>query len=168
MLRTASLAAAAAFFTLPALACDGFAVHDPYAIAATAMSQSGAAFMTFQNAGTADCRVVAVRSDIAQRTELHTHIASAEGVMRMVRIEGGIAVPAGSEHELARGADHVMFLGLTRPMAQGEVIQITLEFEDGSEYAFEAPVDLQRMMGGAQMQGQGQMQGHGQGHGPSN
>lgn len=166
MFRTFSLAAVAAVAAMPALACDGFSVDDAFARTSTMMSQSGAAFMVMHNGGTADCRVVGARSDISERTELHTHIADANGVMRMVEVEEGFPVAAGGEHALARGGDHVMFMGLNRPMEQGSTIHLTLVFEDGSEYALDVPVDNERMpMQGMQ---QGAMQGQGMMHGQNN
>lgn len=157
MIRMFSLAAAAALLSTPALACEGFEIQDPYARASTSMSTSGAAFMLMVNAGPVDCHVTGVRSDAAQRTELHTHIASDDGIMRMVHVEEGFIVPAGGHLALQRGAEHVMFMGLNAPFEQGNILNVTLEFEDGSEYQFEVPVDLERMPG--QMQMQMQMQG---------
>ncbi len=157
MFRTLSLAAAAALVSLPALACEGVTVSDPFARASTIMAQSGAAFMILTNTGSEDCRVVGARSDISNRVELHTHLEDDQGVMRMVEIEGGFVVPAGGEYLLERGGDHVMFLGLNRPMAQGDTISVTLVFEDGGEFEFEVPVDMERM--GAH--GHGHSHGHG-------
>jgi periplasmic copper chaperone A len=162
MIRTLSLAAVAATFAMPALACEGFSVHDPYARASTMMSVSGAAFMVMRNEGPADCHVTGVHSDASQRTELHTHIQDDNGVMRMVHVEEGFIVPAGGELHLRRGAEHVMFLGLTDPMEQGDIVTVTFEFEDGSEYSTQIPVDLERMPGQGMQHGQmqGQMQGN--------
>ena len=160
MFRTVSLAAAAAIFALPALACDGFKAHDPYARASHMHAQAGAAFMILHNRGDSDCRVVEARSDVAQRVELHTHIEDDQGVMRMVEVEGGFPLPAGGEHGLVRGGDHVMFLGLNRPLQQGDTVALTLVFEDGAEVALEVPVDNER-----QPMGHGHSHGHGHGHG---
>lgn len=117
------------------------------------MSTSGAAFMMMVNNGDTDCHVTGVRSEAAARTELHTHIASDDGVMRMVHVEEGFIVPAGGHLALQRGAEHVMFMGLTAPFEQGNLLSVTLEFADGSEYDVEIPVDLERMP-------EMQMQGH--------
>ncbi len=155
MLRILSLAAAAAVLTTPALACDGFEVRDPYARASTSMSTSGAAFMMMVNTGAADCHVTGVRSGAAQRTELHTHIQDENSVMRMVHVEEGFVVPAGGHLALQRGAEHVMFMGLTAPFEQGNTFNVTFDFADGTEYTFEVPVDLERMPGQMQMPMQG-------------
>lgn len=162
MIRLLSTAAVAALFALPAFACDGFGVDDPYARASTAMSTSGAAFMVLHNHGSADCRVVAARTPAAQRAELHTHIADANGVMRMREVEDGFFIPAGGEVVLQRGGLHVMLMGLTGPMNQDETFPLTLIFEDGSEFELTVPVD------NARMPMQGQMGGHGAMHGQNN
>ena len=156
MFRTLPLAAAAVLFTLPALACDGFEAHDAYARASHMQAQAGAAFMILHNHGDTDCRIVGARSDVARRVELHTHIEDDQGVMRMVEIEGGFPLPAGGEHGLVRGGDHVMFMGLNRSLEQGDTVALTLIFEDGTEVELEVPVDNER-----------QPMGHGHSHGHS-
>lgn len=163
MIRTLSLAAFGATLALPAFACEGFEAHDAYARSSTMMSQSGAAFMVIHNHGTTDCHITGARSDISERTELHTHIADSNGVMRMVHVEEGFPLPAGGEVLLERGGNHVMFLGLNRPMEQGSTVAVTIMFADGSETTIEVPVDNQRQPGG---HGHDDHSGHGQmGHG---
>ena len=135
----------AALFTLPAFACDGLQIEDAFARASSGMAQSGAAFMQINNAGAADCRIIAARSDIAERVELHTHIEDQNGVMRMVEVEEGFAIPAGGAYMLERGGDHLMFLGLTRAMGQGDEVDVTLIFEGGEEMDITIQVDLERM-----------------------
>ncbi len=142
---TLLVAAATLSFASPALACSHLiTVEDPFARSSTAMAVSGAAFMTLINNGSEDDRLIAASSDIAKRIELHTHIESAEGVMRMVHVEEGFVIPAGGSHALARGGDHVMFMGLTKPLAQGDMISLTLTFEQAGDVMVEVPVDLIR------------------------
>ena len=144
MTRMIALAATAALLATPALACDDLAVQDAYARASTPMSTSGAAFMRLVNSGDAECHITGVRSDAARRTEMHTHIQDDNGVMRMRQLEDGFRVPAGGAHALQRGGDHVMFMGLNAPFVQGNMLNVVFVFEDGSEHAFEVPVDLHR------------------------
>ncbi|MGC9418073.1 MAG: copper chaperone PCu(A)C [Rhodovulum sp.] len=141
---------------LPALAGD-IAVQDPYARASTMMSKSGAAFMTLVNTGTEDDRLVAAASDVAAKVELHTHVAAEGGVMKMVEVEEGFPIPAGGTRDLKRGGDHVMFLGLTRPLQQGDTVTVTLTFEKAGDMTVVIPVDLTRapMGGGMQMKKMG-------------
>jgi len=161
MFRTLSLATLAAALPLSALACEGFEVHDAYARAPSAMAQSGAAFMVIHNHGTADCHIAAARSDVAARTELHTHAEDAQGVMRMIHVEEGFELPADGEIVLERGGHHVMFLGLNRRLADGDMIAVTFVFADGAEHMVEVVVDNQRQPA---MQGHMHGHSHGQGH----
>ncbi len=157
-------AAVAASFALPAFAQD-IHVTDPYARAAHGMAQSGAAFMTILNQGDTDRRIIAVRSDAAQRVELHTHIEDDQGVMRMVEVEEGFLIPAQGEFALARGGDHIMFLGLTQPFVQGEEIAVTLVFEEGDDVEITIPVDMERAADHSHSHGHSH--GHDHGHGRS-
>lgn len=136
-------AVAAAAFAMPVFAGDVM-VHDPYARASTKMSTSGAAFMVLMNNGSEDDRLVSASSDVAERVELHTHKEDANGVMKMMEVEEGFPVPAGGEHALARGGDHVMFLGLTQSLSQDDMISVTLTFEKAGDIVVEIPVDLER------------------------
>jgi len=144
MFRILTAASVAALLAMPALACDGFEAHDAYARTSTAMSQSGAAFMVLHNHGATDCHVTGARSDVSMRTELHTHAEDAQGVMRMIHVEEGFVLPADGELVLERGGHHVMFMGLNRTLAQGDVVTVTLLFADGAEHTIEVPVDLER------------------------
>lgn len=142
MTRSILLALGMIAFAAPALA--EIAVRDAYARASMPGAPTGAVFMVIENAGTSDDRLVGVRSDVAARAELHTHRMESNGVMRMVAVEDGFVVPAGGSHTLARGGDHVMLLGLSRSLAQGDTIALTLEFEDAGAIVVDVPVDLAR------------------------
>ncbi|WP_126979380.1 copper chaperone PCu(A)C [Frigidibacter oleivorans] len=156
----ALLTAAAVAAALPAAAHDGVAVRDAYARSSGAMAKTAAAFMVIENHSDQPDRLISATSDVAERVELHTHKASADGVMQMLKIEDGIAIAPHGEHALARGGDHVMFLGLTRPLAQGDMVEVTLSFERAGEVTVELPVDLNR----ADAPAMGAMD-HGAGHG---
>lgn len=134
-------------FTLAATTAlaDGITVEDPYARSSSMSATSGAAFMVLHNDTDQDDTLIAARADgIAEKIELHTHIEDENGVMRMREVEGGIGVPAHGMTHLQRGGLHVMFLGLTDPMEQGESFPLTLVFEHAGEVEITVPVDLER------------------------
>ncbi|MEX0283746.1 MAG: copper chaperone PCu(A)C [Paracoccaceae bacterium] len=143
---------AAALLAVPALAGD-IMIHDSYARSSGPNAKAGAAFMTLMNHGDTDDRLIAVRTDAAARAELHTHKENDQGVMQMRHVEDGFAIPAGGEHALSRGGDHVMLMGLTGPLEQGGTVTLTLVFETAGEMTVEVPVDLKR-----------KAKGHGHGH----
>ena len=136
--------AALLLLTGAAQAADAISVSDPYLLTSRPGAPSGAAFMVLtNNADTAD-RLTGVASDAAARVELHSNSEDANGVMQMLPIEDGIAIPAGGSHALERGGDHVMFMGLTDAVEQGDTITMTLTFEQAGEIIIEVPVDLTR------------------------
>lgn len=134
---------------VPVLAGEtpGITIDDPYARASTAASTSGAAFMTIMNNGQTDDRLVGASTGAADRAELHTHLEDSNGVMKMMHVENGFAVPAGEMHRLRRGGDHIMLMGLNRPLIHGDVISIVLTFEQAGDVRVDVPVDLERKPG---------------------
>lgn len=136
-----SLAAAAVLLTAltacasPAGSGD-LTMTDPWAKAAD--SGMTAAFGTLVNDTDQDITIVAASSDVA-RMELH-EMAMSDGEMVMRPKEGGIVVPAGEEHELAPGGDHIMFMDLTEPLEPGDEVAVTLEADDGTQWTITVPV----------------------------
>ena len=162
----ASLAALPLLAPSLALAHDGVHVHDPVAIISPA-GTTGAAFMRIDNMAATDDRLIAAAAEIAQRVELHTHVEDSEGVMRMIEVEEGFPIPSGGERLLERGGDHVMFLGLTRPLAEGEVITLTLTFEQEGEVIVEVPVGAPMPASHGHDHSHDHDHGHDHGHGQS-
>lgn len=157
----AALAAAAvcAALALPA-AAETITIRDAYARASSPVARSGAVFMVIVNAGATADRLVIASAPVAERTELHTHLSDADGVMRMVEVEDGFAIPAGGRHALVRGGDHVMLLGLTETLEQGAAFPLTLGFEGAGEITVTVTVDNARLP-----EAHGGHDGHGGGHG---
>ncbi|MEM6939369.1 MAG: copper chaperone PCu(A)C [Pseudomonadota bacterium] len=134
---------AASLLATPLIAGD-IMVKDAYARSSTPSSVTGAAFLTLMNHSDADDRLLAASSSVAKRVELHTHQEDANGVMKMVEVKEGFALPAGGMHTLKRGGDHIMFMGLTEPLVQGDKIAVTLTFETAGDVEITIPVDLER------------------------
>lgn len=140
-LRAPLAAALLATFALPAMA--DIEIHDAYARSATKISKTGAAFFHIMNTGEAD-QLVGVSSTAAPRVELHTHKDMGEGVLKMMHVEEGFAVPAEGMHALERGGDHVMFMGLPKGFEDGETVSIVLHFEKAGDVPVEITVDNER------------------------
>ncbi|HSF65540.1 MAG TPA: copper chaperone PCu(A)C [Paracoccaceae bacterium] len=156
---------AVALLAVPAAAQshDGMHVTDAYARVSGPSAQSGAVFLMLENHGTAEDRLIGVASDVAARVEMHTHTQDANGVMQMREVPEGFAIAAGGTHALARGGDHIMLLGLTRPLNQGDSFPLTLTFQRGEVITLDVTVDAQRP---APAMGHGA--GHMHGAAPSN
>ena len=119
-------------------------VSDSYARSNGPLAKAGAAYMKIMNYSEQNDRLLRVYSDIAKKTELHTHLESDNGVMKMVRIDNGIEIGAMKEHALVRGGAHIMFMGLKEPIENGKIITVTLLFEKAGEVNIEVVVDQKR------------------------
>jgi periplasmic copper chaperone A len=132
---------AAAILLVPGIAAaqqQGVTVASPWTRAA-GQGGTGAGFMTLRNAGATPDRLVSARAAIARTVELHTHIHD-NGVMRM-RPVPAIEVPARGEVQLRPSGFHLMLIGLTAPLRQGERIPVTLVFERAGEVQVELTVE---------------------------
>ena len=156
-----TLAAFAAFIAMPAFAHDGVHINNPYARVMGGVGASGAVFFEIENHQDADDRLIAVTSDVADKVELHTHKEEG-GVMKMLAVLEGFAVPAGGMHALARGGDHVMLMGLKSELKNGDVVDLTLTFEKAGEVKVQATIDNDRKpaMGEGHDMGGHDMSGH--------
>lgn len=118
-------------------------IMDAYARSAGESAKAGGAFMIINNTGEEDVTLIGGQTDYAARTEIHTHAMTAEGVMKMSKVEGGLKIPAGQCVALARGGYHVMMMGLTKPMIDGDMMKLSLEFENADPVDFEVKIDSQ-------------------------
>ncbi|MCY4305985.1 MAG: copper chaperone PCu(A)C [Aestuariivita sp.] len=105
---------------------------------------TAAAFMQLINKSDVDDRLLAVASNVAERVELHSHRSDSNGIMRMVPIESGITIPAKHTVMLERGGNHIMFLGLTENVQDGDEISLILTFELAGDIKAKILVDSNR------------------------
>lgn len=102
------------------------------------VANAGAGFLTIKNPNAEADTLLGAEADISKVVELHTHIKDGD-VMRMRQVES-IAVPAGGVAELKPGADHIMFINLNKPLAEGQKVPVTLVFAKAGKKVVELPV----------------------------
>ena len=100
-------------------------IQAPWARATLGHAQTGVVYLTIVSP-TID-RLFAVSSPVAKKAELHT-MSMERGVMRMGPL-AAMEIPAGQTVTLSPGGTHIMLLGLTRPLREGETFPLTLSFE---------------------------------------
>jgi copper(I)-binding protein len=88
----------------------------------------GGAYLTVQNTGATDDRLLAVESSAAERVELH-EASDANGVARMRELAHGLVIPAGATVTLAPGGSHLMFIHPSPRWVAGGRVDATLVFE---------------------------------------
>jgi copper(I)-binding protein len=94
-----------------------------------------AGFGTITNNGTEADALVGASAPGVPMIEMHETV---DGVMQQVE---SFPIPAGGSLTLAPGGNHLMFMGLTEPLAVGETIDITLSFESGQTAMITAPIE---------------------------
>jgi periplasmic copper chaperone A len=124
---------------LPAFAHDGVHVTDAYAIVVSPNAPTAAIYFTITNHSIADDRLIAATTDAAGMAMLHESVET-DGVMSMGDVEGFV-IEGQDNYTLTRGAGHIMLMGLTAPLDQGDTITVTLTFERSGEVVVEVPVN---------------------------
>lgn len=115
---------------------SGLSIEEPWVKSAD--DGMTAAFGTLVNDGDEDLRIVAAESPSAPELELHEVAMGDAGEMVMREKDGGFVVPAGGEHVLEPGADHLMLMDLAAPIAPGDDVEFVLTLEDGTTVEFVA------------------------------
>jgi len=152
----------AALTCSPALAHDyklgSILIDHPWARASIGQVKNGAAYFTVSNHGGAADRLLSVASQVAARSELHTHLME-DGVMKM-RPLTALEVTPGEPAVLQPGGTHVMLMGLTAPLVEGERFTLTLTFEKAGS------IDVEVAVESATARGSGGESGHKHDHAP--
>jgi len=100
-------------------------VSDAWARATPAKAENGVAYLTIR-APTPD-RLLSVSSPVAKKAELHT--MEMAGMVMKMRPLAGLDIPAGQPVTLKPGGEHIMLIGLSGPLREGQSFPLTLTFE---------------------------------------
>lgn len=112
-------------------------VGEPWARAGT--GPNGAMFMNLHCDGNADQLVkAAVSQDVCDHMELHTHLHE-NGVMKMREVSS-IDVTPDHDTKLEPGGLHIMFMGIKKPLEEGQVIPVSLTYASGETQTIDVPV----------------------------
>ena len=115
-----------------AAASNSFTFSDMRLRATVAGMPSSAAYLQITNNGISDDRLIAAKSAIAKRVEIHL-MEIDNGVMRMRAVDDGVVVASGDSVTLEPGGLHIMLMGLTNDLAPGSQHEIILMFEKAGE-----------------------------------
>ncbi len=150
---TALIFAAIATTTAPVRADDykvgALQIGQPWARATPKGAPVGGGYMKITNTGAEPDRLVGGSSDVADRFEVH-EMSMDGGVMKM-RPTSGVEIKPGQTVELKPGGMHVMFVGLKKPLVQGQKVKGTLNFEKAGKVEVEFTVQGIGASGGGQM-----------------
>lgn len=119
-------------------------IEQPWA-RASASKKAGAAFFKLNNKGGAD-KLLAAKSDVAKKVEIHLSSMDDNGVMKMEK-QDYIELPANGNVVLKPGSYHVMLMKLNRQMEEGDKIDVELVFEKAGSVMLQIPVMKAGAMG---------------------
>ncbi len=105
-----------------------------------ASAKAAGGFMAITNNGTEPDRLIGVETDIAAKAETHESKVDADGVGTMEHVDF-IEIPPGQTVNLEHGGYHIMFMGLTGPLKEGEEHKATLIFEKAGRVEIEFMID---------------------------
>jgi periplasmic copper chaperone A len=114
-------------------------IGHPWGRATPPGAQVAGGYLSVTNTGTTADRLLEVRSAAADRVEMHEMFRDAD-IMRMRRLDHGLAVPAGKTITFAPGGYHLMFVKPARAWAVGDRIKATLVFEKAGKVDVEFAV----------------------------
>ena len=113
-------------------------VSGAYVRALPPTSEVTSGYLLIANHGDQDVEITGAASSIAKAVEFH-QVETKEGMMKMSRMDK-VVVQAHGSLEFAPGGKHLMFLGLKRPLKDGETLTIELELADQSKLIVDAEV----------------------------
>ena len=94
---------------------------------ATGPGQAAAVYASINNDGDEPDRLLSVTTDSAAMAMIHEG-RTEDGIARM-RMLHSLEIPARSSVQLAPGGHHIMLENLSRPLAAGHQIQLSMKFE---------------------------------------
>jgi copper(I)-binding protein len=115
-------------------------VKDAWVRGTVAAQSVTGAFMTVTSS--TDAKLVGVKTPIAMQTEIHESTMK-DGVSHMGAVES-VALPAGKPVQLKPGGYHMMLMGLSKSVAAGQKVPITLEIvgADGKRSKVEVQAEV--------------------------
>jgi len=126
----------------PAAVHGSLEMHKPWARSSSHRlpANVAGAFLWVTNKGSADDRLVAASSPLAERVELHG-IKVVGPDIDMRPLANGVVIQAGHTATLKPRGYHLLLQGVKAPLAKGSTLPVTLTFEKAGAVAVEFAVE---------------------------
>lgn len=137
-MRLKILAILALFINLSCATEKDISVQNAWIRSAPANAQVIAAFMTIKNPSNQNVNLVKVQAAAYGSIELH-RTTMKDGMMKMSRQER-IPIPAKDHVTLEPGSWHIMLIKPQKVPTKGEVVKLSLHFDNNAQVSIEALV----------------------------
>ena len=107
----------------------------PFSRALPSTSENGAVYLTLVNHGHQPDQLIGVATPIAKHAEIHAHKLE-EAMMKMQKVDS-FELPPHEEVRFTPGDHHIMLIGLTQPLKQGERFPLMLHFKQAGHASVE-------------------------------
>lgn len=111
-------------------------IAQPWARATPGGARVAGGYLTVTNTGAVPDRLIGGSAAFAERVEIH-EMATRDGVMTMRALPAGLTIVPGQTVALKPGGLHVMFMGLRTPLAEGQTVKVTLDFEKAGKVSLD-------------------------------
>ena len=101
-------------------------------------AKTTAAYMTIENTGAEDIVLKSVSCEKAEVVQIHN--MGQVGETMMMKEVSELRIPAGEKAVLASKGYHIMLIGLLQPIAESEIIPLSLNFAGGTTVNVDAVV----------------------------
>ncbi|MHC1547059.1 copper chaperone PCu(A)C [Phyllobacterium sp. K27] len=102
----------------------------------------GGGYLKITNSASEPDRLIGGSTPAAERVEVHEMKMNGD-IMQMRQLKEGLEIPAGETVELSPGGLHLMLMNIVKPLKEGDMIPVTLEFTKTGK------IEVQFMVGAA-------------------
>jgi copper(I)-binding protein/protein-disulfide isomerase len=134
----------------------GLHVEDAWARASMMADLPAAVYVTIHNSTDTDDALVGASTPAAAVVELHHSSDDGEGAMGMLPVDR-IPIPAHGDAGIEPGGYHIMLIDLVEPLAEGDAVELSLEFATADPQTITVAVQSMAPVG--------EMDGHDMDHG---
>jgi copper(I)-binding protein len=102
-------------------------ISEAWAIPKAMAQKNSVAFLKIKNMGKTADRLMSISGKVAAKFEIHT-MKKQNGHMMMLKVKGGLPIPAGATATLDPSGNHIMIMGLTKDLKKGSHLALKLTF----------------------------------------
>ena len=117
---------------------DSLVIEDAWIRATPPGVSTAAGYMTIGNESSTDDKLIGASTDRAKKVKLH--MTMMENDTAKMHDQDTVEIKSGSEVQFEPGGLHLMLMGLTGSLKEGETVSVSLTFQQAGELIVDMPV----------------------------